>query len=83
MVETHPERRDRGNDLSLSGKRGWGTDGLAPTLAAVRNKLEQPLPLGYCQVGVVGAVGDGPLPTDASDQASSSPLSPGPSPLAG
>ncbi len=24
MVETHPERRDRGNDLSLSGKRGWG-----------------------------------------------------------
>ena len=33
------------------------TDGLAPTLAAVRNKLEQPLPLGYCQVGVVAAVG--------------------------
>jgi hypothetical protein len=28
------------------------TDGLAPTLAAVRNKLEQPLPLGYCHVGV-------------------------------
>jgi predicted dehydrogenase/threonine dehydrogenase-like Zn-dependent dehydrogenase len=34
------------------------TDGLAPTLAAVRNKLEQPLPLGYCHVGVVVAVGD-------------------------
>ncbi len=29
------------------------TDGLAPTLAAVRNKLEQPLALGYCHVGVV------------------------------
>ena len=59
MVETHPKRRDRGNDLSLSGKRGWWTDGLAPTLAAVRNKLEQPLALGYCQVGVVVAVGEG------------------------
>ncbi len=35
------------------------TDGLAPTLAAVRNKLEQPLALGYCQVGVVVAVGGG------------------------
>lgn len=35
------------------------TDGLAPTLAAVRNKLEQPLALGYCQVGVVAAVGGG------------------------
>ncbi|MGB4335487.1 MAG: zinc-binding alcohol dehydrogenase, partial [Chromatiaceae bacterium] len=34
------------------------TDGLAPTLAAVRNKLEQPLALGYCHVGVVAAVGD-------------------------
>jgi len=28
------------------------TDGLLPTLDAVRNKLEQPLPLGYCNVGV-------------------------------
>ena len=55
MVETHPKRRDRGNDLSLSGKRGWWTDGLAPTLAAVRNKLEQPLALGYCHVGVAAA----------------------------
>ena len=29
------------------------TDGLAPTLDAVRNKLDQPLPLGYCNVGTV------------------------------
>ena len=29
------------------------TDGLAPTLDAVRNKLDQPLPLGYCNAGVV------------------------------
>ena len=35
------------------------TDGLKPTLDAVFNKLEQPLPLGYCNVGRVIAVGDG------------------------
>lgn len=28
------------------------TDGLAPTFGAVMNKLDQPLPLGYCNVGV-------------------------------
>src|SRR5437868_6352380 len=27
------------------------TDGLLPTLAAVRSKLDQPIPLGYCNVG--------------------------------
>jgi predicted dehydrogenase/threonine dehydrogenase-like Zn-dependent dehydrogenase len=35
------------------------TDGLKPTLDAVRNKLGQPLPLGYCNVGKVVAVGEG------------------------
>ncbi|WP_313950214.1 bi-domain-containing oxidoreductase [Accumulibacter sp.] len=35
------------------------TDGLMPTLDAVRNKLEQPMPLGYCNVGQVLAVGKG------------------------
>src|SRR5713101_7581436 len=34
------------------------TDGLVPTLEAVFNKLDQPLPLGYCNVGVVLEVGD-------------------------
>ena len=33
------------------------TDGLLPTLEAVRAKLEQPLPLGYCNAGVVLEVG--------------------------
>ncbi len=33
------------------------TDGLAPTIAAVKNKLEQPIPLGYCNVGTVIQVG--------------------------
>ena len=35
------------------------SDGLMPTLEAVFNKLEQPLPLGYCNVGEVIAVGEG------------------------
>lgn len=35
------------------------TDGVLPTLEAVFNKLGQPLPLGYCNVGRVIAVGKG------------------------
>ncbi len=35
------------------------TDGLFTTLEAVRSKLDQPLPLGYCHVGTVVAVGGG------------------------
>lgn len=35
------------------------TDGLLPTLDAVRSKLDQPLPLGYCNVGVVIETGVG------------------------
>jgi predicted dehydrogenase/threonine dehydrogenase-like Zn-dependent dehydrogenase len=35
------------------------TDGLGPTLDAVRNKLDQPLPMGYCHVGTVQEVGAG------------------------
>ena len=33
------------------------SDGLMPTIETVFNKLEQPLPLGYCNVGRVVAVG--------------------------
>jgi len=35
------------------------TDGLMPAVAAVRNKLDQPLPMGYCNVGEVVEVGAG------------------------
>ncbi|GBF18519.1 MULTISPECIES: bi-domain-containing oxidoreductase [Arenibacter] len=35
------------------------TDGLKPTMDAVLNKLNQPIPLGYCNVGVVVAIGNG------------------------
>lgn len=35
------------------------TDGLLTTLEAVRSKLGQPIPLGYCNVGVVRDMGEG------------------------
>ena len=35
------------------------TDGLMPTVEAVFNKLDQPLPLGYCNVGTVLDIGSG------------------------
>lgn len=35
------------------------TDGLQPTIEAVFNKLDQPLPLGYCNVGRIAEVGAG------------------------
>lgn len=35
------------------------TDGLLPTLEAVFNKLDEPMPLGYCNVGEVIEVGFG------------------------
>ena len=35
------------------------TDGLLPTLETVFKKLDEPMPLGYCNVGRVISVGDG------------------------
>lgn len=35
------------------------TDGLMTTVDAVKSKLAQPLPLGYCNVGIVESVGKG------------------------
>ena len=34
------------------------TDGLLPTLEAVFNRLDEPLPLGYCNAGIVVAAGN-------------------------
>lgn len=44
------------------------TDGVMPTLQAVRNKLDQPLPLGYCSAGVVVEVGVGVTGFAAGDR---------------
>lgn len=47
------------------------TDGLHPTLEAVLNKLGQPLPLGYCNVGKVVAVGKGVTEFSVGDRVAS------------
>ncbi len=47
------------------------TDGLQPTLEAVFNKLGQPLPLGYCNVGRVVAVGRGVTEFSVGDRVAS------------
>lgn len=44
------------------------TDGLQPTLKAVFDKLDQPLPLGYCNVGRVAEVGSGVLGFASGDR---------------
>jgi predicted dehydrogenase/threonine dehydrogenase-like Zn-dependent dehydrogenase len=47
------------------------TDGLFTTLDAVRSKLDQPLPLGYCNVGTVVAVGSGVVGFQVGDRVAS------------
>ncbi len=44
------------------------TDGLQPTLEAVFNKLDQPLPLGYCNVGRVVESGKGVADFEVGDR---------------
>ncbi|MEJ5994818.1 bi-domain-containing oxidoreductase [Pedobacter sp. Du54] len=47
------------------------TDGLMPTLEAVFNKLGEPLPLGYCNVGKVISVGEGVTEFKVGDRVAS------------
>lgn len=47
------------------------TDGLLTTLGAVRSKLDQPLPLGYCNAGTVVAVGAGVVGFSVGDRVAS------------
>lgn len=47
------------------------TDGLRPTMEAVFNKLGQPLPLGYCNVGEVVEVGKGVTEFSVGDRVAS------------
>lgn len=46
-------------------------EGLLPTLEAVFNKLEQPLPLGYCNAGRVVAIGEGVSEFNIGDRVAS------------
>ena len=47
------------------------TDGLATTYNAVKNKLDTPIPLGYCNVGTVIEVGEGITEFKAGDRVAS------------
>ncbi|CAG1003869.1 scyllo-inositol 2-dehydrogenase (NAD(+)) [Myxococcaceae bacterium] len=47
------------------------TDGLMPTLESVRNKLDQALPMGYCNVGTVVETGGGVTGFAAGDRVAS------------
>ncbi len=47
------------------------TDGALPTFEAMCNKLDQPLPLGYCNVGVVAELGAGVLGFAVGDRVAS------------
>ena len=47
------------------------TDGIMPTIEAVFNKLDQPLPLGYCNIGTVVAVGAGVVGFEIGDRVAS------------
>lgn len=47
------------------------TDGIQPTLEAVFNKLGQPIPLGYCNVGKVIALGRGVTEFKVGDRVAS------------
>ncbi len=47
------------------------TEGLLPTLEAVFNKLGEPLPLGYCNVGKVIAIGEGVSEFQTGDRVAS------------
>ena len=47
------------------------TEGLIPTLEAVFNKLDEPLPLGYCNAGEVIGVGEGVYEFSIGDRVAS------------
>ena len=47
------------------------TDGLLPTIDAVFNKLNQPIPLGYCNVGEVIGIGKGVTEFSIGDRVAS------------
>jgi len=47
------------------------TDGVLPTLEAVFNKLDQPIPMGYCNVGIVEDIGKNVTNLNVGDRVAS------------
>ncbi|MEN9635895.1 MAG: hypothetical protein RL077_4299, partial [Verrucomicrobiota bacterium] len=47
------------------------SDGLLPTLDAVFRRLDEPLPLGYCNAGVIVGVGEGVVGYSIGDRVAS------------
>lgn len=47
------------------------TDGLLPTVSAIRSKLDQPIAMGYCNAGVVVGVGAGVAGFEEGDRVAS------------
>jgi NADPH:quinone reductase-like Zn-dependent oxidoreductase len=50
------------------------TDGLIPTVEAVFSKLDEPIPLGYCNAGIVLEVGAGITDLQPGDRVASNGL---------
>jgi predicted dehydrogenase/threonine dehydrogenase-like Zn-dependent dehydrogenase len=67
FIQKAKQQPDKVKDVITKVK----TDGLTPTLNAVFNKLGQPLPLGYCNVGRVIAVGQGVTKFQIGDRVAS------------
>lgn len=55
LIDKARQQPDRVKDVLNKMK----TDGILPTLEAVFNKLNQPIPLGYCNVGIIEEIGKG------------------------
>lgn len=55
LLEKARRKPDRVREVLAKAR----TDGVVPTVEAVRSRLAEPLPLGYCNAGVVRAVGAG------------------------
>lgn len=64
MLEKARQQPDKVKEVMNKVK----TDGLLQTIDAVKSKLDQPLPLGYCNAGVVMEVGKGVMDFQPGDR---------------
>ena len=67
LIEKAHQQPDRVKEVLNKMK----TDGIIPTLEVVFNKLNQPLPLGYCNAGIIEAIGKGVHSLSVGDRVAS------------